>query len=355
MKIKTLLLITMTFLPICMKAQAPQIAVVRPDGTTFIRTTWDSAYAVAQNGDFIYLPGAQINLGNSFSISKRLQIYGAGHFPDSTSATMQTLLTGSLTILGEASGGSIEGVKVDNVTTLGGPTKLRNYTIKRCYFKGLFFTSPLGQDSLPENILITESIITHFNASSGLTGGGADNNLFIKNIISTYVWSFQYCTFKNNIFLWPYYQQYEPNIFNYVSHSLVENNIFLNPVPAPLSAQNCYNIYLNNLKLTNSNYESSETCPASAQDNISVPASNNIFISYDGNYGIIYGNNFHLAPGCPGIGAGNDGTDVGIYGTNNPTPDGWLPSNPHIFFKQVDGETGSDGKLHIKVGVRTNN
>ena len=40
-----------------LNAQAPQFAVVRPDGTTYICPSWDSAYNKANNGDNIYLPG----------------------------------------------------------------------------------------------------------------------------------------------------------------------------------------------------------------------------------------------------------------------------------------------------------
>ena len=41
-------------------SQAGQFAVVKPNGTTQVYTSWTSAYAGAVEGDYIYLPGIEI-------------------------------------------------------------------------------------------------------------------------------------------------------------------------------------------------------------------------------------------------------------------------------------------------------
>ena len=142
-----------------------------------------------------------------------------------------------------------------------------------------------------------------------------------------------------------------------VTNTLFQNNIFVVSQPINTSGNSniCYNSYHNNLKIGSSDFIENPTCPNQGEsDNLAVPDIDSIFIAYPNN-GFNYTNNYHLKPTCPGVGAGTDGTDLGIYGTNNPTPEGWIPSNPHIYFKQVDSETGPDGKLHIQVGVRANN
>jgi hypothetical protein len=75
-------------------AQAPQFAVVRPDGTTYICPSWDSAYNKAVNGDNIYMPGITIN--SEIKINKKLFIYGAGHHPDSSIITGKTIVTNNI-------------------------------------------------------------------------------------------------------------------------------------------------------------------------------------------------------------------------------------------------------------------
>lgn len=68
-------------------------------------------------------------------------------------------------------------------------------------------------------------------------------------------------------------------------------------------------------------------------------------MSYDPAYSNIYTQNFHLITNSPGLNAGTDGTDVGIYGTNQPTKEGWIPSNPHISYKNVSQQTDANGNL----------
>ncbi|MEP7321594.1 MAG: hypothetical protein ABI761_06730 [Saprospiraceae bacterium] len=323
-------------------SQNPQFADVKPNGITQVFTSWPTAYAAAVNGDFIYLPG--ILIPDIMTVNKKLFIFGSGLHPDSCSASGRTKVD-ILKILGGAGGGTIEGIQVNQATYLGSTesgytTKLQNYTLKRCSLGGVVFNSL--PDSLPEFITISESLVS---SVSGAGNPVALNCYFYKNIIFTNIFHLGYCTFKNNIFAngdW---------VMGDINYTLFENNIFLYPSPFIPSLPNCFNTFLNNLKVGVANLNS---CESTQQGTILVPSVDDIFILYNPSNST-YINNYHLLPGCPGIGAGTDGTDVGIYGTNNPTPVGWIPSNPHIYFKQVDAETGADGKLHIKVGVRTNN
>jgi len=181
-------------------AQAPQFAVVRPDGTTYICPTWDSAYNKAIDGDNIYLPGVPVN--GTFYIDKRLNIFGAGHHPDSSSVSGKTTILGSLFFRSGASGGSIEGVHftTDIYLSYTG-RKIRDIQIKRCRLGSLnfnIFGNPTPSiDSLPINITITENLIIGY-----LFGENSSGNTITKNIIQGQTGNFISSYVANNIFLY---------------------------------------------------------------------------------------------------------------------------------------------------------
>ena len=325
-------------------AQTAQYAVVRQNGTTFICPSWDSAYAVALDGDYIYLPA--VYLSGPITVDKRLFIYGAGFYPDSTSATGHSYVNSHIYVLGGASNGRLEGVRTGSQIYLGGANKLTNYTITNCHIGGTLVFSGDYVDTLPEFISVLQSIIgTHCTSE---LSAGAKNNYFAKNIFRNGLSNFDNCTFVNNLFL-----QNTLYLGCYINNSVFANNIFLheNPFYHTSCLNNCNNAFYNNLKYLTDVFIIYNCSNAAEEGNISVGNIDSIFVSYVAPYG--YADDMHLKPTCSGNDAGTDGTDVGIYGTNNPTPEGWVPSNPHIYFKQIDGETGSDGTLHIRVGVRT--
>jgi len=92
-------------------AQTPQFAVVRPDGTTYICPSWDSAYNKAANGDNVYVPGGNFTI--SSPIDKSLNIFGAGYFIDSSITTSITLINNIILKKG-ADGGLHIPVKVSH-------------------------------------------------------------------------------------------------------------------------------------------------------------------------------------------------------------------------------------------------
>lgn len=326
-------------------AQTPQFTVVKPNGITSVYSSWNSAYTAASNDDYIYLPGVTIN--SSMTIDKRIHIYGAGFHPDSSIASGKTTVNSPVIIKSGANGGSLTGVQINNSVTLGEVRKVQYFTLKRCNILTISFYT-YNNDSIPEYCTITESITSTITSSNTGSGGYiSKNHLFSKNIITSQISLINQSTFTNNIFT----STVNP-IYSNISNSTIQNNIFLTGYPV-YAANNCYNSYFNNLSLIPGSYTSN--CSSNSDSgNITVTNISEIFVSYDNN-GFAFTNDYHLQATCPGEGAGSDGTDVGIFGTNNPTPEGWLPSNPHIFFKQIDSETGSDGKFHIQVGVRANN
>jgi hypothetical protein len=64
-----------------------------------------------------------------------------------------------------------------------------------------------------------------------------------------------------------------------------------------------------------------------------------------------YTNNYHLKTTSNGHNAGNDGTDVGLYGTLIPYKESAVPFNPHISSKTIGTVTTPTGTLNVDIKV----
>lgn len=311
-------------------AQTPQIALVRPsNNTTQIFTTLQTAYAAAINDDVIYLPGGGYYLTGD-SIAKKIHIIGAGLNFDSTVVTGKTIIyiDNYLTIMPTSMGASIEGIEINSNNINGGISNgSQQINIKNCKMNRL--QNGNGNNSIIKNCIIPLGIISCSNSlvenciigNSGYACISATNST-IQNCIFTaptngcdILFGVLNCTFKNNIF---------PTNCTDSPTSIFENNLKYNPY-TPLF--NEYNTILVD----------------------SIPQ---IFVTYMNTIGINQSYNYELKPTCPGKNAGTDGTDIGIYGGQFPCPKGWVPSNPHMYFKQVASQTTPDGKLQIHYKVR---
>jgi hypothetical protein len=352
MKRIILALIIMVFSASYINAQTGQFAVVRPDGTTYICPTMDSAYIKAVNGDYIYLPGGTITF--NYAINKKLFIFGAGHHPDSSLTTGKTNMTSTITFESGANGGSIEGIiSANDFRFHYTGNKINNYVFKRCRIRDILLDDQITQitpDSFPSNILISECILDNINVYL------STNDIFQKNIIRNAIWMPNSCLVKNNTFLKEAGTVITGGWYTTFSNNNFENNVFCSPNPIPFGS-GCNNNYYNNLKVAGDPFLFQ--CSASSgieSGTISVASVSDIFVAFEPLYSNFpYIDNYHLKPTCPGVNAGTDGTDVGIYGTSSPTNAGWVPSNPHIYYKQVAPETNTSGQLNIQFKVRSNN
>ena len=113
------------------------------------------AYAAAGNEDTIYLPGGTFS---TVDINKRLAIYGAGHYPDSTNATDKTIIYEAFRISSNA----------DSLLL----TYAANALLVNNIFEGTVSSAKNG-DLFRNNIFITASY-----PISGCTYGVFENNIF---------------------------------------------------------------------------------------------------------------------------------------------------------------------------------
>jgi len=330
------------------------IAVDHVAGGSEFFTRLDSAVAHSSSGDHIYLPGTSGMTIGTLVIDKGVHIIGAGINADSCLATGITVLVGNITVVSGADNGSLEGFMLNGDLTFG-TAKANQYVaffdVSRCNL-GTVSLSHNGSDSTASSFLFRENIIR------GHVYGGCSNATFRNNILEAQLNYFYGATFSNNDFLWG--NRSTINLF--VRNSTFSNNIFkyycfayfgVPWVTIYSTDNNYYNNMFNNTMLFYSEYYGCTTGLnglGSVSGNLEGVADAQIYTNQGGNSYNIH-HDYHLADGSPGINAGTDGTDIGIYGGSEPFKDGSLPVNPHIRQKLVSGSTNPDGTLNIQFKV----
>ena len=63
----------------------------------------------------------------------------------------------------------------------------------------------------------------------------------------------------------------------------------------------------------------------------------------------------HVDAGSVAMTASETGGEVGVFGGSFPFKDGLVPSNPHIFFKNISSITDNTGNLPVQIKVRAEN
>lgn len=126
---------------------------------------------------------------------------------------------------------------------------------------------------------------------------------------------------------------------------MIRNNIFFDSNP-DCSYNVCRdNYYQNNIFASSPSFNNS-----SGHNNIGNINPNALFTSFSGN-SYSPTDNYHLQPNSIGINAGTDGTDIGIYGGPFPWKEGAVPSNPHVQFININGNTNPNGTLPVNINV----
>lgn len=327
------------------KAQSP-IAVQNDNGTSLFATL-DLAITNAVAGDYIYLPGGSFNI--SVPINKPLHIVGVGHNPDSCAVTGITQVTGSFYFNSGSDHGSITGLKIsDGVCFNVSATEpiLNYFSVERCSFRWLNLSTRTS------NILINECVI-----NGSITGNNTQNFQLSKCIVFVGIIGFQSnAYFINNIF------PSSTTTFRVVNDCFFRNNIFIGKLvdpafidynPPPSSINNLFqnNVFNNGFDLSTTSVSGTTTYVYNVfQNNITGPVSS-LFVNQSGTE-FDYKQDYHIKADSPAHHAGTDGTDLGIYGTDNPWKEGSLPNTPHIQSKSI---STVNGNLNVKVKVAAQN
>lgn len=293
------------------------------------------AYNTSIDGDTIYLPGGVLSFPTT--INKRLTIYGAGHYPDSTTETAKTVLSGSLTISQGADSLHLEGIEIVATLLTTNNHKIDHLTITRCKIGNVYI---YGDQTTPcEYLTIKESVINGYLHLDNATLGIISNN-----IVSSQVYTTNNFAFYNNIFLYSATSSYY--VFNDIDNCTINNNIFLKSNSNILHSNCISNTLYNNLFTTTIN------SPLNTLTNnyYNVDMST-LFINQTG-YLFSYSFDYHL--NSPGSYPGTDATQAGIYGGVFPCKLSSVPQNPHISYKNVAPATNPSGflNIHFKVNAQ---
>lgn len=313
-------------------AIAQKSVILQHNGTASSHTSISLALIAAADGDTIYVSGGIF--AESMTVSKKLTIYGAGHYPDSTMATLPTKVTGTVTINGTAGGGSMEGLYTGDITF---NAALSGYTISRCntgYIR--FITASF------DNILISENVVRNYIDM----GNKVDNIIIEKCILGNRLINFNLTalTIKNNVFI------HNPGVGSRLLESIygaiIINNVFTYISNTFINNALTDNTFLNNLFVY--------AQPGLDPSNLTGVDASVIFLNFSSAV-FDYDQDYHLADGSPAINFGTDGTDAGIYGTAVPYKESAVPSNPHISVAEIADETDGAGQLQITIRVTGQN
>lgn len=292
------------------------------------------AYNTANSGDTIYMPGAAFNAPATFN--KFLVVFGAGHSLDSTLVTGKTFLTGGITFYAAASNSYFEGIEFASHIILANNTAVNQVTFKRCKFNSIIdvqgtLTTPSTNLALIDNVCMNSIYLN--NAVFALI-----TNCIIQGVIE----NSESNIFSNNIFLYT-----GGWVFSVCNNNQIMNNVFIENGGLIYGTGN---IFTNNLMVNASpNYGAFHTLSGNYTG---VPQSN-IFTNQSG-YTFNYLHDYHIQ--SPTTYLGTDGSQVGIYGGSFASKIGWVPTNPHIQFKNIAPQTDNNGDLNIqlKVGAQNN-
>ena len=342
-------------------AQIPQIARVNSSGLTTLYpgtpTYLKKAMNEAQDDDYIYLPGITFSL-DSLTFKHRVNVVGAGYYPDSSKYVGRTILSSCKAYLcAGAAGGSLQGINLDNYGAIISK-HCTTFTVSKC----MFYSAQLD-----------DSVTTYFNTSSisynPVYYANYSGYLYLNNcIVTSYIannnqYAAKNCYFTvnaNNSILYGDNTNYGGSQFT--------NCIILNAYPVAYSGsinvfRNCIlgergsnlNSTYTNCHFINftSNTLSSLTTSATLISCSSTTNTTDTFVggacptTFPTNNS--YAFDFHVKSTSAAALSGLDGTDKGIYGTTSPydpTP------YPHIYYKVIAPNTDAQGQLQINVKAK---
>lgn len=310
-----------------------QVIIVQSgnDATQF--SVLDDAINAAINGDFIYLSGGNF-LKNDVPVNKEIHFVGAGIHPDSTAVTSTTSITVSATyfrIGSDADNSTFDGIifnqKVMFADQNASTSDADNVIFSRCKLNGIDVRE--GAGVVLSNIVLQECIVNGSGNDLGKSGTSClIDRCYVYNLPSGLENS-PGLTALNSI----------------VEDFSADNGTFTNCIFHSTSGGS--NTFTN--------------CFTADTDFGGSPVFTNsmtgvdwttIFVNPTNANGYLnFNQDFHIIVGSAADNAGSDGTDLGIYGTSNPTKEGFVPYNPHFVSSVIPNSTDNSGNLNVEAGV----
>ncbi|HNK68148.1 MAG TPA: hypothetical protein PKH36_05445 [Flavobacteriales bacterium] len=324
-----------------LSAQLPRI-VVQGTGGPAVFTSLDTALSSAQPGDKVYLSGGSFLQVGDLVIDKQLHLIGAGIMPDSANvtATTQIHITNNLRFTTPCSGSTFTGISFfpDDHTYFGtnpdddDPVGL---VFQRCEFvRGAI---NLGSDGNSVGSATFDECIMHTTGTNQGFNGARGEAVLTRCILNHKTLSGFARLFMKNCVV------FDARLQN-ASNCIVQNCVFTY-TGAPLwqvSGVQISNCLVGGASMFSNSGASSET------NNIFNVAPGTFFVSEADDWYHYY-DDIHLSPASGGVGMGNDGTDIGIFGTHAPYKIGAMPYNPHFQQGAIDPATNWNGELPVQI------
>lgn len=284
--------------------------------------------SLVQSGDTLYLVGSPIGYGN-LTATKQLHIFGPGYFldqNDSTQANIHMATTGKIIFQSGSGGSTITGCNVHpQATTSILDIYVNNIVIDRNRINGSHQSINIKENV--NNITISRNYII-----GSIMINNNVNNLIIGN--NSIVAAYDYSIFSNTS----------------VVNIILENNVIAGGTMYIYNANITNNILVHGLYFGTGNVILYNICnstqfPSTGNNQQNVDM-NTVFVgsgSVDGR--------LKLKSGSPAIGAGTNGTDIGMFGGDNPYVLSGIPPIPTIY-KFLGSSFGSQS-LPVQIKIKS--
>jgi len=281
-----------------------------PAQFTSIQAALDASIA----GDTVYVNGSAIDYGESPNVVKRLVIVGAGYNPAGP-PNLATRINGRFTLFSGASGTVISGFRLGGFLANSG--NVNNIQVLRNYIGYLISGAAVNFNgsnwAFSHNLIINCSI--QINNSAGVL---IQNNIFSNGGLSS---SNQPSVIvDHNLFL----GSISPLNTN-IRNATVSNNIFALTQGPTIDATTQSNSFVNNINVLTNVAATAPTNsfaggPNSETGNLYGVDPQFVSVANFTSYNVFF--DYRLKSTSPGKNAGNDATDIGIYGGGFPFPTG---------------------------------
>jgi hypothetical protein len=346
MKTKQFFYAIIFFIGLSASAQQAPFMVCNASGSTCLPyNDLTSAYNAAAAGSYIYLPAGDFTLG--VWINKEIHFVGAGFDINASITTGITRISGDLILQGGgADGSSFEGFyltgnfrnyySMNNITL-----SYLNFNRTNGFYGGQGWT---WNNCLVKNCVVREYL--YFGDGPNYLG---ENNITMNSIVNSFH-SMNHSTIKNCVVSLHNTTNY---CFNDIKNSVIKNNIIggqgLNSAAANVSDND---LFLNNAT-TAASGELINGKPFCTEVNNSygITAADTFMTATAFTYDQTF--DYHIKATSPAHNGADNGADMGIYGGSTPWKDGAIPSNPHIFFKNIANATDGSGNLPVQIKVST--
>ncbi len=296
-------------------------------------TSLNAARDSASVGDTLYIEGSATSYG-SFDLNKKLVLIGPGYFlteNDTSQAQKQMAILGQTWIRSAAAGSVVTGLYVAGyiLNQASNVVITRNRVTDTSYGIGVAWDIENIHD-----VVISQNYCDEISKNRNARDVLIFNNIVIDKIeMGT---SYEHFTgeIKNNV------------VGNFIqtANSQVKNNIIYNTNGGGYKISGQGNTYQYNLFAGSS--------VPSGIGNVANVDMNAVFADFESKN---VDNNFMLKEGSPASGAGENGTDCGAFGGDQPYVLSGIPGVPHIYEAIIPTSASGDSGLKVYLKIKTNN